>query len=483
MGFPPDSSAVRLTAYQKAWLQDASRFKDGRWARQTGKTFGATLEGALDMAETGSPWVVLSSGDRASRENIEAAQRHCQAIGAGASAFEGYDVFGAASYKVHGIRLPNGGRMIGLPANPDTARGHSANVLLDEFAFHRDSRKIWAALFPTITRGFKIRVVSTPQGKQNKFYEIATGAEFAHHVVTIYDAVAGGLELRDERGQPTTPEALRAALGDEEAWAQEYLVEFLDEATAWVPYELIAEAEDLGLAADPPWAADLVAGAQEAHRVAPGEVRELAATLPEISSEVFLGMDIGRRRDLTMLWLLADRGQAKETLAVIELARQPFGVQERVLWTLLREFRIRRACLDASGLGLQLAERAVERFGAWRVEPVSFTQAAKEALAVGLKTGLEDRRVRIPAERRLRDSLHSLKRYQTATGNFRFDADRSESTGHADAAWALALALQAAAGSGAKAADVGEPEEEPLIVGVGAGGLTRGQARFWGRGQ
>ena len=32
-------------------------------------------------------------------------------------------------------------------ANPDTARGFSANVFLDEFAFHKDSREIWKALF------------------------------------------------------------------------------------------------------------------------------------------------------------------------------------------------------------------------------------------------------------------------------------------------------------------------------------------------
>ncbi|MHC1760407.1 MAG: terminase family protein [Negativicutes bacterium] len=62
--------------------------------------------------------------------------------------------------------------MIGLPANPDTARGFSGNVVLDEFAFHRDSRKIWTALYPTITRGYKIRIISTPNGKSGKFYEL-----------------------------------------------------------------------------------------------------------------------------------------------------------------------------------------------------------------------------------------------------------------------------------------------------------------------
>jgi phage FluMu gp28-like protein len=374
---------------------------------------------------------------------------HLRAIGAAAESIEGVDVFGDTICKVHEVRLPNGGRCIGLPANPDTARGHSANVYLDEFAFHRDSRKIWAALFPTITRGYKLRVTSTPQGKKNKFFELATNDQYTQHVVAIHEAIEQGLVLRDEDGNPTTADALRLALGDDEAWAQEYLVEFLDEATAWLSYELIAEAEDPLLEATPAWSTALIEAAMAAHAAAPGDVKPLDdVELPDILESLHLGLDIARRRDLTVLWALRERGAVRETAAVLELARQPFGVQERVLWTPLDRLPVRRACIDASGLGMQLAERAQERYGIHRVEAVAFTAAAKEALAVGLKQAFEDRRVRIPAERRLRESLHSLKRFQTATGNFRFDADRSDATGHADAAWALALALQAAAEPG-----------------------------------
>ena len=40
--------------------------------------------------------------------------------------------------------------------------------------FHKDSREIWKALFPVISAGWKLRVVSTPNGKGNKFYELVT---------------------------------------------------------------------------------------------------------------------------------------------------------------------------------------------------------------------------------------------------------------------------------------------------------------------
>jgi len=79
------------------------------------------------------------------------------------------------------IEFPGGSRITALPANPDTARGFSANVLLDEFAFHQDSRAIWKALFPVISKpGLKLRVISTPNGKGNKFYELMTGSDDGH---------------------------------------------------------------------------------------------------------------------------------------------------------------------------------------------------------------------------------------------------------------------------------------------------------------
>src|SRR4030095_5752292 len=94
------------------------------------------------------------------------------------------------------IRFANGSRIIAIPANPSTARGYSANIVLDEFAYHEDPDKIWAAMFPSLTnplantfmrrvhalyggsdvteikREMKIRVVSTFNGRENKFYKL-----------------------------------------------------------------------------------------------------------------------------------------------------------------------------------------------------------------------------------------------------------------------------------------------------------------------
>lgn len=432
----PRKSVVQLTTYQKQWLADHARFKHGRWSRQSGKTFSTTLEIADDCHAKKTKWVMLSRGERQSKENMEQCAIHCRAYGAAAEIIESGYRAADADYKQLEIRLPNGSRVIGLPANPDTARGHSANVYLDEFAFHADSRKIWASLFPTITRGYRMVVTSTPQGKSNKFYELETNEQFSKHKVDIHDAMAGGLVLKDEQAQPITPEHLKDALGDDDAWQQEYLVQYLDEAGAYLTYELIAGCEHEQAWMEPPieW-------------------------LPQ--GPLFVGVDIGRKRDLTVIWVCELLGDTLWTRAVIELQRVPFATQKDILWPWLA--KAHRAAIDQTGLGMQMAEEAQQQFGS-AIEPVTFNLQNKELLAVTFRRQFEDKTIRVPAERRVRDDFHRIKRTSGATGAFRFDAARNEE-GHSDRFWAAALAVGAARPA----------EEEPRIR------ILR-PAGFWGIG-
>jgi phage FluMu gp28-like protein len=453
---------VPLTDYQRSAIADRARFRFRLQARQTGKSFQESLDGVLNAVETKQNWVWLSSGERASKELIEKGAMHARAIGAAASILQEDYVVDEGRFTSQVLRLP-GAKIVGLPANPATARGHSANVLLDEFAFHKDSRAIWTSLFPTITRGFRLTIATTPMGKQNKAYDVWTDwsqkaaagdTQYSCRKVTIFDAVAGGLVLRDHLGGTITPEELRLALGDDEAWAQEYLCEFLDEAAAWLSYDLIGsvEVEDLALAPD--WAGALVGEAVEEHAaylrtkadrpLDRGLLQDLRPVEP-----IFGGTDIGRRRDLTVHWPAVQLAALLRTLAVLELAKLPFRVQQRVLFHLLDLPGVRRWCIDATGIGAQLAEAAQERFGTWKIEAIDFSIASKEALAGAIKSRMEDRGLAIPINPVIRNSLHSVKRFQTSTGHFRFDAERSEATGHADHFWALALCCQAASTPGA----------------------------------
>ena len=114
------------------------------------------------------------------------------------------------------------------------------------------------------------------------------------------------------------------------------------------------------------------------------------------------------------------------------------------MFWLLGHPKTRRACIDKTGLGENIAEDCIDFYGEYKVEGIDFTVADKEALATGLKKNFDDLQLRIPMAQAIRNSLHSVKKYETSTGHFRFDADKTEETGHADHFWAKALATQAA---------------------------------------
>ena len=407
-----------LLPYQRRWVRDRSRFKAANWSRQIGKTFASTLELCLRCLEKEARgerdrWVILSVGERQAKEAMEeGVKRHLKALEAAFEAVENDLRFEGAAFRALEVTLAGGSRITALPANPATARGFSANVLLDEFAHHKDSRSIWQALYPVVSAGFDLRVCSTPNGRGNKFYELLTdpalAEQWSRHTVTLEEAVAQGLD-RD-------PEQLRAALGDPIAWRQEFGCEFVDEASAWLTYALIDGAEDEA------------AGAPGRYRGGP----------------CWVGMDIAARGDLTVIAVLEeDEGQLL-CRELVELRGAAFAAQLGELDRVFSAYRVVRAALDQTGMGEMPVEAARERHGS-RVEGVLFTGARKLDLATALREALEERRLRLPRSAALRRDLHSVRRAAGPTGAPRLVAERGPG-GHADRFWALALAVAASRG-------------------------------------
>lgn len=158
---------------------------------------------------------------------------------------------------------------------------------------------------------------------------------------------------------------------------------------------------------------------------------------------LFAGFDVARKGDLSVIWVNELCGGRHVCRRRVEMRNMPFSAQRDVLWPVLALPNLRRCCIDASGLGMQMAEEAVQRFGSWRVEGVTFSAPVKEALAGPLKAAMEDGDVLFAPSPAVRDDLHKVRRSVTAAGNVRFVAE-SDAAGHADRFWALALAIEAA---------------------------------------
>ncbi|MBF0424811.1 MAG: terminase [Magnetococcales bacterium] len=385
------------------------------WSRQTGKTFATTLEAVLDVLAAESTrkktrWTILSiSHDRAKDAIEDGVKRH---LSAARIAFEAMELPFTAEETVFEVRLAHGSRIRAISANPVTARGMSENLILDEFAHHKDSRKIWAALFPVISRPeLKIRVISTPNGKGNRFYELMTSDDplWTRHVVDIHQAVKEGL--------PRDIEELKCGIGDPDAWAQEFELQWLDEASAWLSFDLI------------------------------DAVEENRAGVPEnyTGGPCFVGVDIAARNDLFVIWVLEAVGDVLWTREIIARRRISFQEQDALLDEVFRRYRVTRCAMDQTGMGEKPVEDAKRRHGSVRVEGVLFTSANKLTLATEGKEAFEDRKIRIPqGDITLREDLHRIKKTVGPTGVPRFLAE-SDSQGHADRAWACFLAVHAAA--------------------------------------
>ena len=417
--------AVPLYPYQKAWVQDESRFKIAVKARQIGWTFGAALRVAIRRVKKRGTTIWISASERQSREAIEYIKLHLEAMGRKFTAEE--VEFPGVDAKIQLIKIDNGSRIFAMPANPDTVRGFAGDVVLDEKAFHRDAVKIWRAALAIASRGHQVEVISTPNGAQGKFYELARKAGllspspaqrqagcwqagiWSAHWCDIHKAVA--------QGCPVNVSELREAADDEDSWLQEEECVFLADAENYIPMELVVSCESE--------AASL----------------ELPASFAA-QGQLYLGVDIGRKKDRTVLWLLEKLGDVAWTRQVEVLPRTPFKVQFSLIDALMPG--VTRACVDATGLGMQLAEDLQAKWGA-KVEPVEFQLANKESMATNIRRQFEERLVRIPPAAFIRRSINAVKRFTSPTGHFRFDADRTEQ-GHADEFWALALALAAASG-------------------------------------
>lgn len=409
--------AFPLLPYQKRLVENGFRFTWTNWSRQIGKSTTLTLRRVMRGLERQRNQILLSAGERQSRELMLKVKQHVEAFKI-AFEWKEHDLFEGVSFKQLEIAIPQRRmRIIGLPANPNTARGFTGDVLLDEFALHQHDREIWASVFPTVLRGDgELDICSTPKGRQNMFYRLRDNDQFAHSTVTIDDAIADGLDVDREM--------LRSAMDDDELFRQEFLCEFVDEATAFLTYEMIGECEDDSLERT------LDLGTLAAHK-----------------GDVVVGIDIGRKKDLTVIWPFEVVDRTLRSLGLVELQATPFGEQFERISKVVRSRCVRRVVIDASGLGMQLAEQLVTRFGEHSVEGCTLTGPFKEQIASRMRNRFIDKLIRIPVDERIRNDLHSIRKTVTAAGNVRLDAPREEGS-HADRFWAAALACHAAADGG-----------------------------------
>ncbi len=410
-------------AYQRAWLCDDSPVKLWEKSRRIGATYVQSYEDVRDCILGKYPSVWFSSADEsAAKEYIRYCVQWAELFDAVISEGVVKKRNGKNSYC---INFRNGSRITALTSNPKSFRSKGGKVCLDEFAHHQHQEELWKAARPVITWGYPVRILSTHNGKLNRFYnfiEMIKSGElnWSLHRCDINKAIDDGLleKMFNRKVKPKEKKEwidnLKSDCADDYSWQEEYLCIPVDESTSFLPYDLIMKC----LLKDDQRKMDR--GAFSA-----------------------LGVDVGRKQDLTVLWVLINIGGEYTTLAVKDYKALTFREQREEIISMIRKYNIARICIDSTGIGMQLGEELEERYGKTMVEKFVFSAKNKSEVAYNLKSKMQEGKVTIPDEEKIVNSLHSVSLRHTHSGHLSFDAARGDN-GHADHFWALALALRAA---------------------------------------
>lgn len=427
-----DAAPPVLLAYQLEWIEDDSQLKIDEKSRRTGMTWAEAADDvSIASEERGSNVFYISATQDMALEYIEACAMWARAFDQAATEIEEgifHDV--DKDIKTYKIDFPKSGkRIVALSSRPTNLRGKQGVIVIDEGAFHNDLAAMLKAAMAMLLWGDKVRIISTHNGVDNAFNELvqqvrAGKRKGSVHRITFREAVEQGLYRRVclRRGIEWTQ-------AGEDAWVEDAYSYYGDDA-----------AEELDVVPSQSGGAYLTMGLIEARMNAstplirnkwkpefghlPDHVRiaDVKAWCEENLKEILDGLDkerphgfgedFGRLGDLSCFDILEEgRDLTNRVKLQVELSNCPFQQQEQILYYIVDRLpRFRFGALDARGNGQYLAERAVQKYGASRIEAVMLSDSFYLENMPRFKAALQDGTLDdIPKDAETRDDLRALK--------------------------------------------------------------------------
>jgi len=469
----PNTASVEtpaaLMGYQQRWVADKSPLKVIEKSRRTGLTWGEAADDVLTAASNraagGQNVYYIAYNQDMTIEYIQACAMWARVFNYAATEIEEGlwdDEEDDKHIKTFTIRFPASGfRIVALTSRPSNLRGRQGTIVIDEAAFHDQLDELLKAALAMLIWGGRVRVISTHNGVENPFNELVEDIRAGKrkgtvHRITFKEAVTDGLYHRVclRLGKEWTAADEAAWMADVYAFYGDGAEEELDcvpanSGGAWLSRALI----ESRMSPDTPvlrW--ECKAGfellpdhirAAECRDWLEAHLAPLLAILPADAIS-FNGEDFGRTGDLTVhVPLIQTQNLVRRVPFLVELRNVPFRQQEQIAFYLIDRLpRFTGGAFDARGNGQFLAEVAMQRYGASRIQQVMLSESWYREHMPPVKAALEDGTLDgLPRDA---DVLADLRAVQVVKGVPRIPDTRTtgEDKGkrHGDAAVAVALA-------------------------------------------
>lgn len=433
---------------QDRWIEDNAPLKIAEKSRRIGYTYGSSYRAVQKCMRKKNHKQWVSSRDLLTAKEFitEYVAFWCKLYNVVAKGLSGENVqvFDLAKdIRAFIVEFPNGSRIVSLSSTPEVFAGKGGDVILDELDLHENPGRVYDMARPCTTWGGQLEIISaykvdgSPNSVFAKLCQDARGDNPMHvslHRVTLDDAIAEGFveKINEVTGSTHTREAFRAMIRagcrTEAAFQSQYMCNPQDDGGALLPYDLIRSCECTP--------AQLAAALDSIK----GQPFDGAQGKPAVAH--YMGGDVGRKRDLTVFWVLTRIGSILWTREVKRMEKALFRDQFAAACEMMERYQVRRFCIDASGIGAQLGEDLSIRYGS-RVEAIQASNATQMEIGMPMVPTFQDRLVRIPDDQGTREALHKVRKTVTASNHVRLEADHDEA-GHADEFWALANCIHAA---------------------------------------
>jgi phage FluMu gp28-like protein len=445
----------RFLPYQRRFIYDTTRFLADSKAVRTGITYSQSYKSSKkrtfrhpDLPKTNE--LFASKNRMVASEYIRYHRDWAEAWNA---LMPG--LIDLSSWTTEACRYPGGDVYI-LSSDPNAFRGMEGDVTLDEFAFHDQQDALFAAAQSRIQwlKDGQVSLVSSHSHPETTFNRLVQDwrkkKDGLHsvHEVTIHDAVREGLaekvwahRLTEFPDRDTLRKAFVKSIRDTCLSPEDFAREF--ECRPAALSELIW-----------PSTYDAVAVEPVPDFLDPHKSFEYGGGR---SCELFFGIDCGRAKDATVVWVIARYPDPKigywiyRTVCVKVIDRDTcggtmphFGEQHKMVEGILSHPQIAFGYIDQGAQGRALADSLHEQFG-YVVQPLGMGAKNKGEMLELLRAFAQTERITFPSDNeKTKQSVCCIRRVATPSGGLKYEG--STSFDHGDRGIAAALAIYAAEG-------------------------------------